>query len=196
VNLLIRDGLDTWYPREARYRGTDRKVPTYCGAVPSDHEINQMFTMWYLEEGGDAGVVHDLSKARRYADLCNVYFADQHFEVIESADGGRIQPEDNRQFLGFDLSRGGCYQSLITMALLYEPKRSLPQEPIFVLSELIRSHFLPKLNEVGLFGSRQDATDCRAAMSALQRFRPGLYEEGSLEVFKISAIYLHWPLIA
>ena len=191
MNLLIRDGLDTWYPREARYRGTDRREPTYCEAVPGDHEINQMFIMWYLKEGGEAGVVHDLSKARRYADLCNLYFADRHFEVIESTDDGRIQAGDNRQFLGFDLSRGGCYQSLITMALLCEPKRRLSQEPIFVLSDLIRSHFLPKLNDFGLFSNRQDASDCRAAMSALQEFRPGLYEGGSLEVFEVSAIYLH-----
>lgn len=194
MNLLILDGRDERSVRKAQYRGTDRRAPTYCDLVARDHEINRLF-MWYLEEGGEAGVVHDLSKAKRYAELCNLYLADRHFEVVEFRTGREIRSEDIPQLLGFDLSEGGCGHSLIWMALLYEPKKRPSDDPAFVLGDPIRRQFLPRLNEFGLFSSRQDALDCRRAMNALQDLRPGLYEGESLEVFRVSAIHLHWPLV-
>lgn len=194
MNLLILDGVNKRYTLAARYRGTDRGVPTYCEAVPKNHEINRLF-MWYLDEGGEAGVVHDLQRAKRYTELCNLYFSDKHFEVIEFSTSMELRSDNSRQFLGFDLSEGGCGHSLVAMALLYEPEKRSAEEPAFVLGDLIRSHYVPKLNEFGLFGNPQDALDCRAAMSALQSFRPGLYESGSLEDFETTAIYLDSPLI-
>ena len=63
MNLLILNGAS--YPTcspNHHYRGTDRKVPTYCDALPRDHEINQLFR-WFLEEGGESGVVHESFKS-------------------------------------------------------------------------------------------------------------------------------------
>ena len=52
------------YPRNApNYRGTDRVLPYHCDELPDEHEANKAF-FWFIEEGGELGVVHDLSKAK------------------------------------------------------------------------------------------------------------------------------------
>lgn len=190
MSFLILNGLS--YPQESsnrQYRGTDRRMPTHCDAVPDDHEINRLFR-WFLKEGGESGLVHDLLKARRYADLCNQYCPGKHFEVIEVTDGEMTPEDPAHQLLGFDISANGCGSSLISVALLYEPAETMPEEPILVLTDLIREHFRPKLNEFGLFRTFEDASHCRRAMIALQSFHPNLYEGGDLEVFTVAGIYL------
>jgi len=189
MNLLILNGAS--YPTcspNHHYRGTDRKVPTYCDALPRDHEINQLFR-WFLEEGGESGVVHSLSKAQRYAKLCNIYFPGQHFEIVEVTDA-ESPPNSDAHFLGFDISGGGYGDSLVLLALLPGPAASIPKEPIALLSDLIRRYFYPRLNEFGLFRTFEDASHCRRAMIALQSFHPNLYEGGDLEVFTVSGICL------
>ncbi len=173
---------------DASYRGTDRKVPTHCDAVPEDHEINQLF-MWFLEETWPSGFIRDLAKARRYAALCNEYFPDRHFEVVEVTEGLET-PSNATQLLGFDISLGGGGNSLIFQALLYGPAVTLPEQPIQLLSDLIRRYFCPKLNEYGLFRTFEDASHCRRAMIALQSFHPNLYEGGDLGLFTVAGVYL------
>jgi hypothetical protein len=187
VKYLILDGRNyaVPYPTDF-YRGTDRKRP-FFDALPEDPEINQLFD-WYLE-GPESGFINDLAKARRFAELCNQHFRGKHFEVIEVTDG-KTTPIDGTQLLGFDISFGGGGSSLIFENLLPGPAPSLPEEPILLLSDLIRCCFCPKLNEFGLFSTFQDASHCRRAMIALQSFHPNLYEGGELEVFKVAGIYL------
>ena len=173
---------------DACYRGTHRKRPTYCDALPKDHEINQLF-MWYLEVTWPSGFISDLAKARRYAALCTVYFPGRHFEVVEVTDG-LATPSNASQLLGFDISLGGGGDSLIFEALLYEPAETLPEEPILLLSDLIRRYFFPKLNDFGLFRTFEDASHCRRAMIALQSFHANLYEGGDLNLFTVAGVYL------
>lgn len=182
--LVLNDPGPTFY-HAAFYRGTDRKEPTYCNAVPDDHEINQLFR-WYVER---IGAVHDLAKARRYAELCNAYFPSRHFEVIE-ATRGETTPTNNGQFLGFDISAGGFGDSLIFNALLPGPATGVPEQAILLLSDLIRRYFCPRLNGFGLFQTFGEASHCRKAMIALQSFHPGLYEGGNLDEFEVVGIYL------
>jgi hypothetical protein len=186
MNYLVVDGPSyrTSYP-VSLYRGTDRKEPTYCDSVPDGDEINQLFR-WYVAQ---VGAVHDLAKARRYAALCNMYFPGQYFEVVEVTKGDTA-PTSDRQFLGFDISLGGCGDSLIFTSLLAGPSASIPEEPILILSDLIRRYFTPRLNQFGLFQTFDDATYCRKVMIALQSFHPGLYEGGSLDVFEVAGIHL------
>jgi len=190
MNLLILNGLGyrTVSPN-CQYRGTDRRMATHCDTVPDDHEINRLFK-WFLKEGGESGVVHDVLKARRYADLCNQYFPDKHFEVIEVTDGKTTPENSAPQLLGFDISANGFGSSLISLALLHEPTQKIPEEPMIVLTNLIREHFRPRLNKFGLFQTVADASDCRRAMIALQSFHPNLYEGGDLAVFTVAGVYL------
>jgi hypothetical protein len=172
---------------DASYRGTDRRRPLYCDALPEDHEINQLFA-WYLEET-ESGFLHDLAKACRYAALCNLHFPGKSFEVVEVADG-EAKPSNAARLLGFDISLGGGGDSLIFLVLLYGPAASLPKEPILLLSDLIRRYFCPKLNEFGLFRTFEDASHCRRAMIALQSFHPNHYEGGDLNLFTVTGVYL------
>jgi hypothetical protein len=188
MKYLIRDGQS--YPvseASASYRGTDRNGPIYCDALPQNHEINKLFD-WYLEET-ESGFLQDLARARRYVALCNQHFPGKQFELIEVTDG-KTTPTCGAQLLGFDISFGGVGDSLIFLALLAGPAPTLPEEPIELLSDLIRRYFFPKLNEFGLFPKFEDAAHCRRAMIALQSFHPNLYEGGDLEVFIVTGVYL------
>jgi hypothetical protein len=188
MNYLIRDGQRyvVSYSNDF-YRGTDRKEPVYCDALPEDHEINQLFK-WYSEQTF-SGFLHDIGKVRRYVTLCNEYFPSKYFEIIEVTDG-KATPTFESHPYGFDISFGGAGDSLIVLALLAGPAPTLPEEPIKLLSDLIRRYFFPKLNEFGLFTTFEDAAHCRRAMIALQSFHPNLYEGGDLEVFTVTGVYL------
>jgi len=62
--------------------------------------------LWFLEEGGELGVVRDLSNALRFAELWNTRLKpEDRFEVVEVVDGD-ANPKGNGYFLGFDLSSG------------------------------------------------------------------------------------------
>jgi hypothetical protein len=189
MNYLIRDGQSYPVPYPADfYRGTDRKEPVlFDDALPEDQEISQLFA-WYLEEM-ESGFIHDLAKAHRYAELCNQRLPGKRFEVIEVTDG-ETAPADVAQLLGFDISFGGAGDSLIFLVLLAGPSESIPDEPVNLLSDLIRRYFCPKLNDFGLFRTFEDASHCRRAMIALQSFHPNFYEGGDLEIFTVTGVYL------
>jgi hypothetical protein len=195
TNLLILNGCrfpgDVHRPPDhASYRGTDRKHPSYCDAQPPDHEINELF-MWFLEEGGELGLVHNFSKACRYCELCNLHFAGEHFEVVEVTDG-ETSATMGGPFLGFDLS-AGYNSSLLWRALGVPSNLSMVSKEIAILTEVINRLFVPQLNQHLLLQSFEDASLCRQAMIALQSFRPGLYEGGDLDEFKIVGVYLIAP---
>jgi len=169
------------------YRGTYRRGPTYCDAVSENHEVNQLFA-WYLESEA-SGFLQDLARACRYTKLLNEHFPGRHFEVIRVNEEEAIS-DDNAKFVGFDISLGGGGDSLIFLSLLFGPSASVPEEPVAVLSDLIRRYFYPKLNAFGLFRTFEEASHCRRAMIALQSFRPNLYEGGDLDRFKVTGVYL------
>jgi hypothetical protein len=189
MDYLVLNGAS--YPTSysaGHYRGTDRKEPGYCDAVPDDSEINCLFR-WYVEELHRSGAVHDLVRARRYVELCNAYFREQRFEIIEVR-RGREQLGGAGRLLGFDISNGGYGSSLIFESLLPGPDATIPEQPILILSDLLRRYFYPRLNKSGLFATFEDAAHCRQTMIALQSFHPDLYEGGDLEDFEVVGIYL------
>jgi hypothetical protein len=173
------------------YRGTDQTWPTYCDSVPADHEINRLF-MWYVEPNG-GGPVHDLERALRYAQLCNIYFPAQHFEVVEVTRGA-APPETRGNFAGFDLSNGGL--SLLCWGFETPDVSKLP-EPINTLSLLLDRFFEPQLNENGLFQTIDVASFCLRSMNSLQNLRPGLYESehpSDLREYEVMGIYILPPI--
>lgn len=189
MNLLILNGPGrSRAASDPKYRGTYRVHPTYCESVPEEHEINKLF-FWFLEEGGELGVVGDLLKALRYAQLLNDLASSNpsHFEVVEVADGDSA-PICDGTFLGFDLS-SGYNNSLLAWGFRQFPGGATLPEPIHELNNLINRHYAPQLNAAGLFDTYDVANSCLRSMIALQDLFPNLFEGGDLRDFRTVGLY-------
>jgi hypothetical protein len=188
MRFLILDG-----PRDKRsiynplYRGTYRAHPTHCDALPDDNEINRLF-FWFLEEGGELGVVRDRSKALRFAELWNARLSEKdRFEIVEVIDDDTLA-ESKINFVGFDLS-SGYNNSLLTSGLPLTPGLSRLAEPIRELYLQICHRYSPQLNAQGLFESSEVASMCLRSMVALQRASPNFFEGGDLSDFHLVGLY-------
>jgi hypothetical protein len=188
MNLLILNGdADPRPGKNPLYRGTYRAHPSHCDQLPDDHEINQLF-FWFLEEGGELGVVHDAQKARRFAQLWNARLTPpRHFEVIEVTDDDR-PPLHGGTFLGFDLSSGYNNSLLVAGLRPMTHQIDLP-EPILESYQLISQNFAPKLNRSGLLQTIETAESCRGAMIALQEHSPNFFEGGDLRDFRSVGLF-------
>ncbi len=190
MKYLILDGPSYRVPfRYSAYRGTDRKYPPCVAGLPVENEVNR-WGLWYMGELEKFGGIRELAKARECSEFCNRYFPDQHFEVIGISKNKEL-PNDHAKLLGFDIAFAGASSSLIFMTgFIAGPYDKMPEEPVPVLDDLLRRYFCPKLNELGLFQTFENAAHCRRAMIALHNFDPDLYEGGSLEVFEVTGVYL------
>jgi hypothetical protein len=188
--LRILDGPGLWPGPNPRYRGVYREEPTYCNALPAEHELNRQFLDWFLVEGGEEGVVRDLGKAVRYAQLCNEHLPGRFFEIVEVTEADAL-PEVGGRFLGFDLSWDGVSSILHgghqSFAMNREPKSHAD-----VLWKVMQLYFRPRLNEFDLFQRREDASLCLETVVALQSYEPAFFEGGDLSGFRVMAIYLVW----
>jgi hypothetical protein len=191
MNFLILNG-----PRDPRaaaypqYRGTYRAHPTYCDAVPEHHELNKLF-FWFLEEGGELGVTHDLAKTQRYADLLNQHAVPRRrrFEIVEVTKDDTC-PEAGTELLGFDLS-SGYNNSLLWWHLEPATGVSTLPAPIQELDNVTRRFYSPQLNGYSLFQAAEIASECLSAMDALQKLSPNLYEGEDLKPnFSVTGVYL------
>jgi hypothetical protein len=186
VKLLILNGPAN--PRVAlSYRGTHRANPTHCDELPEDHEVNKLF-YWFLEEGGQLGVVGDLQKALRFADLWNLLVSElARFEVIEVTDGD-MPPESKGVFMGYDLSARYNNSLLWWQLQPGEGIRSLPPA-VRDGCDLLYRQYAPQLNGQGLFQTSDVASGCLKAMIALQDICPNLFEGGDIRVFQVVGLY-------
>ena len=184
-DFLILDG-----PRDPSrhpnpiYRGTYRMHPRHFDNLPDEHEANVLFA-WFIEEGGELGVVHDKEKARKLRDLCNSYGAERNYEVVEACEGGQL-PSHGGELLGYDLSQG-LNNSLLWWGL--KAKDTMPSDPVFVLASVVYAHFSQQLNRYGLFSEISAATECRQALIALQALRPNFIGGDDLGKFRATALY-------
>jgi len=190
VNLCIVNGPRVPGWSDPRYRGVWRDEPTYCNALPAEAEVNRLFVDWFLVEGGETGIVHDLRKAVHYAKLCNEHFPGQLFEVIEFTDGD-VMPESGGRFLGYDLSWGGA-ASLLQGGHQSWTAEIAVKSTADVLWKVMRLYFEPRLNEFRLFQRLDDASLCLESMIALQSYKPGYFEGGDLNAFHVMGVYLAW----
>jgi len=188
MKLLILDG-----PRDTRsvecsgYRGTDRAHPTYCDALPESHEINRLF-FWFLQAGGELGVVGDLNKALRFAELWNAQISGQGtFEVVEVTDGD-ASPESGGTLLGFDLS-AGYNNSLLPCGLKSGPKADAIPATVWDAWESIRRSYIPELNCNWLFQSADISSTCLQEMITIQDALPNFFEGGDLRSFQTTGLY-------
>jgi hypothetical protein len=189
MNLLILNGPRN--PRAAKYstyRGTYRAHPTYCDSVPRQHELNKFF-YWFLEEGGELGVVHNVGNALQYAKLLNQVSSIKYgcFEVIEVTNGN-ASPEVGNRLLGFDLS-SHFNDSLLWWQL--EPQPSVRSVPPLIqeATDSICTTYRPKLNSSGLFQTADIASGCLEAMNAVQRLYPVYEGEDISEDYQIVGIH-------
>jgi hypothetical protein len=186
AHLLILDGPQ--YPKmrpNPRYRGTCRACPFHFDDLPEEHEANALF-YWFLEEGGELGVVYDEQKARRLSDLSNQYGQGKSYEVVEVVDGNSM-PIYAGELLGFDISRG-----FNTSLLWWGLTPTVPEQdgaPVRVLANTVFGLFSEKLNDNGLFSEIDVATRCRSALLALQALEPNLLEGDSLEKFQVVGLF-------
>jgi hypothetical protein len=184
MNVLILNGAPD--PRRGYnplYRGTYRSHPSHCDQLPDEDEINQLF-FWFLEEGGELGVVRNVTKALRFAELWNAQLKDRkgRFEVVEVTDENR-HCESNGTFIGYDLS-AGYNNSLLSWGLKPFAGGSRVAESIEELFGVVSRHYAPQLNGQGLFQTLEVASLCLRAMVALQDLSPNLFEGGNLREFR------------
>lgn len=160
------------------YRGTYRDVPHYVEGLGDDHEVNRAF-FWYVGEGGERGVIHDLQRAQQLVEAYSRLQPPKYFEIVEITKGS-YPPTTKGEFLGFDLSTG--HYSLLSWGLEidHKPSDHLPiDDPLWILQPLLRlakEYFQPRLNLNGLFDDYETANFCLNCMMALQKLRPGLWE--------------------
>ena len=193
--MKLRILEDVTKNKNSMYRGTDRTAPFYNDKLDENHKVNQAF-LWYCAEGGEFGIVSDLTKAE---DLVNLYYQltpPQYFEVVELTEKNQ-PPVTKGVFLGFDLSAGFNY-SLLSWKLEFDQyiPAGLPENDLFFtlkpLLYLIKDFFQPKLNENGLFNDYDTAAFCLECMMTLQKLRPGLWENEDIE-FEIVGLWKVYP---
>jgi hypothetical protein len=189
MKLLILDGdRDPRSGRNKKYRGTYRAHPTHCDDLPDNHPVNELF-FWFLQEGGELGVVHNVEKALMYTRLLNKMGDGRRFELVEIADDGAT-PERGSKFLGYDLSSGYNY-SLLVSGLELQLAESTAHKPIQELLILLRKFYAPQLNLNGLFQTNRAAQECLRSMHALQTLSPNLFEGVDLETnFQPTGLYI------
>ena len=191
MNLLIL-GPTTGHSNNPAYRGADRAVPSYCDALPEDHEINRLF-YWYLEEGGEYGLVHDFAKARRFAELWDQQPGGDRYEVVEVTEGNGASVGGGK-FLGFDMSAGYGNSFLGGGVLSMVPTQARgPGDPLSTLHELLIAHFAPRLNSNALFTTYDDAEFCLRVIRALNNLWPNSFEGTDLSEFHVVGLYKLWP---
>ena len=189
MNILILNGPPDPRPgHNPLYRGTSRVHPSHCDQLLDSHEINQLF-FWFLEEGGELGVVRNVDKALRFAELWNAHLKERRarFEVVEVTDEN-TRCESNGTFIGYDLS-AGYNNSLLRSGLKSIAGANRVAEPIEALFDLINRHYAPQLNGQGLFQTWEVASVCLRAMTALQDLSPNLFEGGDLREFLPVGLY-------
>ncbi len=174
------------------YRGTDRVTPYYVDSLSEDHQVNQCF-LWYCEEGGELGVVHNFTRAKELVLAYHELRPPQHFEIVEVAKNGDHQ--SSGEFLGFDLS-AGYNDSLLSWGLEIGNARSSDsiRDDRYLLIQpllhLIQEFFQKKLNSNGLFDNYEDASFCLDCMMALQGVYPSLWENEDVK-FEVVGLWVH-----
>lgn len=185
TDLLILGGpRDPLRRPNPRYKGTYRMHPRYFDNLPESHEANVLF-QWFIHEGGELGIVHDLEPARMLRDFCNSYGQDKNYEIIEASEEG-LPSSLGGEFLGYDLSQG-LNNSLLWWGL--KPAGNSSDDPVSVLSNLVLPVFSEQLNVYGLFSEAPTAIRCREALAALQTLKPNFIEGDNLEKFQEVALY-------
>jgi hypothetical protein len=184
MKLLILEKGGSESPGSA-YRGTERSHPFHADGFPEEHEVNRCFN-WFISEGGELGVVHDLEKAITLVRMYRRFGLQPELEVIEVTDGTE-PPGVGKALLGYDLSAGYNISLLAGLTLKQQARGRVPElsahrTAIWHLAELADLEAMRYLNGVGLFSSPQEAARCLVYFDSIQKLNPGFYEIGHYSV--------------
>lgn len=182
------------YNSKLLYRGTERPCPYHCDELAEEHSANKAF-FWYLEEGGELGIVHNINKT---LDLISLYAKRNppcFLEAIEVKTQNKA-PESKGIFLGFDISCGFGNSLLYDNVLLFEKgvllTKDLPYyetaETIEPLLKLTGKYFAPSINQYGLLDNYEIASFCLKCLNSIRKVCPGLLEYGNYEVVGLNKI--------
>jgi hypothetical protein len=189
--LILKKSLSADRDAAAGYRGTERTHPMHFRNLPDTHVANQLF-FWFLEEGGERGVVHDLKRAKKLVELLNLFGESVFFEIVQVGTERAATPGKGG-FLGFDVS-AGFNNSIIRRFVLREPgdpvakTASADDLALCELSTLHRRFFTQKLNDHRLFQHYEDADFCLRAARALNTLRPGWIESTDLMEYAVTSV--------
>jgi hypothetical protein len=175
MNLLIRGPVikgKFGYQPEG-YRGTDRERPYYRDDLAPNDSVNQAF-LWYIDEGGESGLVHDLDRALKLAQAYRDGQPPQLFEVVEVTISDQ-QPEGGGSLIGYEVSAG--YASSAVMPFLAEKSAAnlsvvSSAEIVDPLLRLMQQHFRPLLNSHYLFDDYAVAAHFFDCVVATARISP------------------------
>lgn len=187
--LILGENLPGTDPR---YRGTYRAHPYHCDALPDSHPANRLF-FWFVQEGGELGIVHSLENARQLVRAYGRLDPPQNFDLVEVVQRGET-PCVGTQWIGIDLSSDFNY-SLLSWGLRgeeYVPSEWQPPESykrVLPLVRLVEYYFRPRLNHNGLFDSEEEAAFCLDCMTSLQNCCPNLWEHEDM-AFECVWLYL------
>ena len=168
---------------QSHYRGTARPSPYHGDNFPEVHELNQAFR-WHIDEGGESGIVQNLSKAMSLVDTYRRYGVQPDLEVVEVTDAGET-PEVGKILLGYDLSAG--YHNSLISGFSAPVSTSVGQGAIDRLAALVYLEVNRHLNGVGLFPNQEVAARCLDYFQAVREIEPNYYEIGN---YKVVGLYL------
>ena len=190
--LILKKSLKPGIEAASSYRGTERAHPTHFANLPDSHVANQLF-FWFVEEGGERGLVHDLKKAKQLVELLNL-FGDSVFYEIVQVGTERDTTSGKGGFLGFDLS-AAFRHSIVRRFVLNQELATLPPTdsaldlPVRELTRLHQQFFTPKLNDHRLFTSYEDAEFCLSTARALNALRPCWMEGTLLSEYRVTSLF-------
>lgn len=173
------------------YRGVNRADPFYVDSVPDTHEVNQAF-LHYLDIQDEQGLVTDLDFCRHVIEVYKHWNPPQDFEIVEITQADQAPEYSMGTCLGFDIAFA-AHHSLLSEGLLFDniPNPGSPADglqDLLPLIKLVKDYFRPKLNENKLFADRTVAGFCLEAMLALQKIKPGLWENDQF-IFEVIGIW-------
>lgn len=160
------------------YRGIFRSSPTYCEHLSEDHPANQAFR-WYINEGGQEEVVHNIDNAILLIEEYKRLSPPQYFELIEIFIG-KDPNTSNGIFLGYDLS-AYLHFSFLYLGMEYSNSiRNIDLEEANALSSAIEYIFKPRLNQYGLLNDYKTAQWCLNCHKAIQKLNPNYFENDEI----------------
>ncbi len=173
------------------YRGTYRPTPTYINELPVESPINQLWMQETELMIGDGFT--NLNEAKRvqaiYAE--SGYYFDL---VIIGAREWDASPEDDFQFIGYDISHISGY-SLLSWDLIFDKpaleffhQRDAPSyQPLLLL---IQQYFHPQLNDYCLFHTVHVADFFLDVTQALTKGFGAVWESVEYGGFSVVKLYM------
>ena len=161
------------------YRGIYRCGPSYEDSLSENHPINRAWNIYvsdYGQELPSEEIALELAKEfQRYG---------KTFDIVKITNVNSQPDELLLDSFGFDIAQTYWY-SLLSWGLHWNGEVDAGTAPLRSLLKLIEAHFLPLLNENGLFSSWIDANFFLDVVESISVLCPGTWETPGNDKFDI-----------